>query len=91
MATKSQSIPAAHLENLVRGPLLFSGSELRILVALMLVDRPVSARALSQEIPDLTYSNAKRVTRDLVRAQVLHRSRVGLTVNKDPQHWRVPE
>jgi hypothetical protein len=84
----SVAVPGDLLAPLVHRVRL-SGSEWRLVIALLLAGRPVSARQLARDL-GLDYGLVKRVARGLVDWRILERTRGGLRVQPDAARWRVP-
>ncbi len=89
MSTQSQPLPVALVESLIRGPLRFSSHEFRMLLALAVAERPVTAWALARHL-SADYSHTKRVARALLTARVVRRGPRGLRLETDVTRWRVP-
>ena len=81
-------IPGDRLEPLLRHVRL-SGSEWRVVVAVLLSPSPVSARQLAKRLR-LAYSPVKRVVRGLVAWNILQPTREGLIFQSDPTRWVSP-
>ncbi len=88
-AVEAQAIPAPLVESLIRGPLRFSPHEFRMLLALAVAGRPVTAWALARDL-GADYGHTKRLARALLKVRVVRRGPRGLTLELDVTRWRVP-
>jgi predicted ArsR family transcriptional regulator len=84
----SVSVSGDRLDPLVHRVRL-SGSEWRVVIAVLLHPGPVSARQLAKRLR-LAYSSVKRVVRGLVAWNILLRTREGLTLQNDSTRWASP-
>jgi hypothetical protein len=87
-ATAPTAIPRPALEAIGRSrPLRFSGAEQRVILGLLLLPTPLSARRLAHWL-NRPYEDTKRVVRGLFAFGVVHRTSAGLTFEADPGRWR---